>query len=85
MLNETKLASKTAYNSGNNDAPFVDRELLWSLNAFAHVLVFSVCQRSSIVVRKSASLLPHTLAENCFVLFEFSLYLEGILWLEKSS
>lgn len=42
----------TSHNSGNNDAPFVDRELLWSLNAFAHMLAFSVCQRSSFVVRK---------------------------------
>jgi hypothetical protein len=33
--------TSTAHNKQNTDAPFVDRELQWSLNAVAHELVFA--------------------------------------------
>ena len=35
--------------------PLLIEKLLWSLNAFAHSLVFSVCQRSLFVVRKRSA------------------------------
>jgi len=43
-----------AYNNQNNDAPFAERVLLWSLNAFAHVLVCAF-RRDEIVFLIAAS------------------------------